>query len=87
MNTDNFSAVAVGVGTKNAAGDWLEVFYPAPVFRPAPDTVAAMATAAGYKGGNAAIELDDESTARLAAACDDVARPLVEKMIQKIIQV
>lgn len=68
MKTDNFYAMAIGVGTKNAAGSWLEVFYPAPRFRPDAEVVSAMAEATGYTGGNEAIELDDPAVARLAEA-------------------
>lgn len=33
-------AFAIGVGTKNQQGQWLEVFYPAPVFEPESNLVA-----------------------------------------------
>lgn len=66
MNTENFYAIAVGIGTRNAKGEWLEVFYPAPQSRPQADVVAAMAKAVDYSGGNTALDLDNDAIARLA---------------------
>ena len=50
-------AFALGVGTQNKNSEWLEVFYQKPVFQPSADLLSA-AKAAGYQGGNQAIELD-----------------------------
>ena len=30
----NLYSFAIGVGTKNSKGEWLEVFYPAPASKP-----------------------------------------------------
>lgn len=62
-------AYGIGVGTKNAKNEWLEVFYPEPVWNPVPgDSVAlgAVLTAAG----NTALELDSEQLAKLASAME-----------------
>ena len=60
-------ALGIGVGTHNAKGDWLEVFYPRPLYRPASDLGEAL-TGIGYDGGNAAIDLDRGRITALAAA-------------------
>ncbi len=57
MSTAYFS-MAAGIGTKNSKGDWLEVFYPAPLFQPEAELIEAIAAVIGYTGGNRAIELD-----------------------------
>ena len=41
--TDSAFAFGLGVGTHNGQGEWLEVFYPAPVLAPSPELVAAVA--------------------------------------------
>ena len=41
--TDSAFAFGLGVGTHNGQGEWLEVFYPAPVLAPSPALVAAVA--------------------------------------------
>jgi 2,3,4,5-tetrahydropyridine-2-carboxylate N-succinyltransferase len=56
--SDKLFAFGLGVGTHNSNGNWLEVFYAAPLFQPGPALVGAMKTALRYSGGNSAIELD-----------------------------
>ena len=41
--TDNTFAFGLGVGTLNSAGDWLEVFFPAPLLSPTPALASAAA--------------------------------------------
>jgi 2,3,4,5-tetrahydropyridine-2-carboxylate N-succinyltransferase len=43
--TDSLYALGIGVGTKNAAGDWLEVFYPRPLLHPGAELGDTLATA------------------------------------------
>ena len=59
-------AFAIGVGTQNAKGEWLEVFYQKPVYQPEAGLVEA-AKAAGYEAGNQAIQLDAGKLDALAA--------------------
>ena len=53
--SDHFS-LALGIGTQNSAGDWLEVFYPQPILHPDRELVAIFATHLAYQGGNQAIK-------------------------------
>lgn len=69
MTTQLF-AFGLGVGTRNAAGAWLEVYYPQPLLTPD----AAIATAldnCGYHGANVPLELDSAGMQKLAAALRD----------------
>ena len=50
-------AMAVGVGTQNAQGEWLEVFFPEPQLNPSESEFQKLAKALGYKGGNQAVAL------------------------------
>lgn len=82
---------AIGVGTKNSKGDWLEVFYQQPVLNPSADLIAAAKSALGYEAGNQAIEVDggeltaladalesvDAAQAALAKACTESQKPVV----------
>jgi len=67
------TAFAIGLGTKNAKGEWLEVYYQAPLFQPSADIVAAAKDAIGYEGGNQAVEVDGGELEALAAALEAVA--------------
>jgi 2,3,4,5-tetrahydropyridine-2-carboxylate N-succinyltransferase len=58
----------LGVGTQNAKGEWLEVFYAAPQIHPAATTTQALAQVLGYGGGNQTIELSNAQAALLADA-------------------
>ena len=61
-------ALGLGVGTKSAAGDLLEVYYNAPILNADAKLVEAVAGAVGYTGGNASIEIDAAQLKALEAA-------------------
>jgi len=61
-------ALGLGVGTKSAAGDLLEVYYNAPILNADAKLVEAVAGAVGYTGGNASIEIDAVQLKALEAA-------------------
>ena len=56
--TKEFFSMATGIGTQNNKGEWLEVYYPAPIHKPDAALVADIALITGYTGGNQVIELD-----------------------------
>lgn len=60
---------AIGVGTKDSAGNWLEVFYPNPALNPDAGSLAPALAALGYAGGNMVIEPDQEQLARFLESC------------------
>ncbi|WP_257265411.1 2,3,4,5-tetrahydropyridine-2,6-dicarboxylate N-succinyltransferase [Endozoicomonas sp. ONNA2] len=60
MNKPHFS-LAIGVGSKNRNGQWLEVFYPKPILHPAPELLESIAKLVGYHRGNTFIELDSKT--------------------------
>ena len=89
-------ALAIGVGTHNSKGEWLEVFYQKPLLNPAAALVDAARSALGYTGGNqaitvsadqlsafaAAIESADSAQAALARACTESKRPVVVTVLE-----
>ena len=89
-------ALAIGVGTKNSKGEWLEVFYQQPLLNPATELVAAAKETLGYEGGNQAIEADggelsafadaieaaDSAQAALARACTESQKPVVVTILE-----
>lgn len=72
-------AFAMGVGTQNKKGEWLEVFYQQPVYQPTAELVEA-AKAAGYEGGNQAINLDADKLATLAGKLSGSQAELATKL-------
>lgn len=87
----NAFALAIGVGTKNSKGDWLEVFYPQPLLNPSAALIDAAKSALGYEEGNVALDVDggeleafaaalesaDAMQAALARACTESEKPVV----------
>lgn len=53
-------AIGLGVGTQNAKGEWLEVFYPTPLLKPSESAINAVAEALDYRGGNATLAIIPE---------------------------
>ena len=60
-NNNPLFSLAIGIGTKNAKGEWLEVFYPKPLMHPEAKLVEAIQNLIQYEGGNTFIELDSET--------------------------
>lgn len=62
---------ALGIGTQNTQGDWLEIYYPAPLFTPEPGLVEAAKKALDAPEGNAAVSFLPEHCGVLAQALRD----------------
>ena len=89
-------AIAIGVGTHNSKGEWLEVYYQKPLLNPADGIVEAARSALGYTGGNEAISVNsdqlstfasavegaDSEQAKLARACTESKRPVVVTILE-----
>ena len=71
MAFSDFYSIAFGIGTRNKKGEWLEVFYPVPMFQPSDQDVERYAQVLGYTGGNTSIELNEELIGKLAAVVSD----------------
>lgn len=63
-------AMAVGIGTQNSKGEWLEVFFPEPKLNPSAEEFDALAKAVGYTGGNQTVTLTPALTAKHFAKTD-----------------
>lgn len=60
-------ALGIGIGTHNAKGEWLEVYFPAPLLNPDPQLNNAL-VGIGYREGNAVLALDAKAAVGLADA-------------------
>jgi 2,3,4,5-tetrahydropyridine-2-carboxylate N-succinyltransferase len=76
MSTHFFS-YGIGIGTQNRKGEWLEVYYPKPVFKPALTDIEAIAEIVGYSGGNTAIELNHATLPKLKARLNSEQQAIV----------
>jgi len=62
---------ALGVGTKDSAGNWLEVFFPSLRLNPDQSLIAPVLETLGYTGGNQALELSVVDASTCAASVSD----------------
>jgi len=59
---------ALGIGTTNSKGDWLEVFYPQPLLNPDAAIRNAVENSLGYSGGNISISVNVKELQTLSKA-------------------
>ncbi len=76
----DFHCYGFGIGTKNSKGDWLEVYYPAPVFQPVADQVKPFKELLGYSDGNQVIELDNSQIDSLLTAVTGAEAELLQQL-------
>ncbi|OED44843.1 2,3,4,5-tetrahydropyridine-2,6-dicarboxylate N-succinyltransferase [Endozoicomonas sp. (ex Bugula neritina AB1)] len=79
MSSSHFS-LAIGIGSKNLKGEWLEVFYPQPILNPDAKLLESISGLIDYQGGNAFIELDSKT----CHALEDLFVGLEEKELAAI---
>ena len=65
-------ALGLGIGTQNLKGDWLEVFYAAPVLNPSAAIANAIAKVVGYSEGNLAIAITKAQADEIAQVLEGV---------------
>ncbi len=82
MSFSNFYCLAFGIGTKNSKGEWLEVFYPVPVFNPSEEDVRKIAKVLNFTGGSAAVDLSSEKISQLAAVSNDSRQQAILGMMR-----
>lgn len=70
MNT--LHSLGLGVGTQNAKGEWLEVFYPTPTLNPSAAMVTTITQFLGYINGNHALPLSNAQAVQLATILTSV---------------
>ncbi len=89
--TDNAFAFGLGVGTHNSAGEWLEIFFPAPLISPSAGIAAATASLDSAEAlspeqltslAAALAESGERAQAELAGRLADSGRPVVAVLLQ-----
>ena len=81
--------MAIGVGSKNSQGEWLEVFFPRELINPSEEFIKKCIQAIPYTGGNISIVVPQEIMKELekvlnnAAYLRNVKSPMVMTIIEK----
>ena len=63
-------AFGLGIGTQNTNGEWLETYFPAPVYQPEAAMVAAVQDVLGLAAGNSTLALNAQQLDKLAQLHD-----------------
>lgn len=64
-------SIGIGLGTKNAEGAWLEVYFPYPLLNPSAAMTDALIKTLGYSGGNQTLEIENTKAYELGEALGD----------------
>jgi len=56
---NSFFAMGFGIGTKNSKDNWLDVYYPSPIYNLPEKLIQCIQSIVGYTGGNQVIEIDN----------------------------
>ena len=67
-----FFGLGIGVGTQNTNGEWLEVFYPAPILSPSESTVNAVKSVIDCDSGNQIVALEPSSVIQIISQLDQI---------------
>jgi 2,3,4,5-tetrahydropyridine-2-carboxylate N-succinyltransferase len=80
--SESLYALGIGVGTRNSAGEWLEVFYPSPILHPAP----ALSEALGGSEllGKTVTSLDGETLGELGRLCAQAGATELESLCDSL---
>jgi len=68
----SYFSIAFGIGSKNKKSEWLEVYYPAPLFQADSKIIQAISQVQALNGGNEVIELNSETAQACAKALEDI---------------
>lgn len=82
----NLFSFALGTGTQNSKGEWLEVFYPAPQLDTSLAIIDAIKLELDYEGGNTAIDVSNECMQTLADLLRDINEKALANLALKLSQ-
>ncbi|MBV1879468.1 MAG: 2,3,4,5-tetrahydropyridine-2,6-dicarboxylate N-succinyltransferase [Pseudomonadales bacterium] len=71
MTSPNLFSFAFGIGTQNNQGEWLEVYYPVPVFQPSAADTQKLSDVLGHAEGNKEYALSNDLLDQLADVLTD----------------
>ena len=75
-------SIGIGIGTQNAEGAWLEVFYPRPLLHPSPDLIEGLSQVIDFSASEGLIPLDEAARAALCACIEQPEQLALLKALQ-----
>jgi 2,3,4,5-tetrahydropyridine-2-carboxylate N-succinyltransferase len=80
----HFFAIGIGIGTRNAKGNWLEVYYPRPLLQPAHALASRIAEAVNHTGGNVALDVDVDMLMHLVSAAESAGDDTLANLVRQL---
>jgi 2,3,4,5-tetrahydropyridine-2-carboxylate N-succinyltransferase len=77
-------SLGLGIGTRNELGQWLEVFYPAPLLAPGEAITRVVTDVLGFAGGNVHYELSDEALRYLAEGFATIGEEVLAQLARSL---
>jgi 2,3,4,5-tetrahydropyridine-2-carboxylate N-succinyltransferase len=75
-------SIGIGIGTKNANDDWLEVFYPRPLLQPSPDLIESFGQIVDFSASEGLFPLDEAARAALCTCIEQPEQLALLKALQ-----
>jgi 2,3,4,5-tetrahydropyridine-2,6-dicarboxylate N-succinyltransferase len=75
---------AFGIGTQNTQGDWLEIYYPAPLLKPEASLVEAVGKVLDVPAGNSAVSFLPEHCGKLAEALQSAGHVVQAELVEAL---
>lgn len=82
--SNSIFSFAVGTGNKNSAGEWLDVFFPAPQLGLSDKALGLLQTLLDYSGGNQSLELSHTKAQTFAAMLSREGEYKLATVVEKL---
>lgn len=77
---------ALGIGTTNSKGDWLEVYYPQPLLNPDSSVRTAIEDSLDYSGGNVTVHINPTEAQTLSKALQSAGQTDIAHLCGRLIE-
>lgn len=85
MNTPQLHSFGLGIATTDARQEIIEVYYPQPMVKPAPETLSALMRDCGYRGGNECVTLTSAQLRALQDTHKDKSDPAFSAIVDTLV--
>ncbi len=83
-SSNTIFSFALGTGSKNSAGEWLDVFFPAPQLGVSDSVLQLAEKHLDYSGGNQSIELSNTKAQAFAAMLSNAGETKLATVVEKL---
>lgn len=85
MSTEQYFALGIGVGSQNMSGEWLEVFYPQPIYNPDNKLIQDLSALLDYQSGNQTLPLDKNLVGKVSQILAQSQHSALAKLVDNFV--